>query len=87
MKLIDLITEPDGKRYSHQKIWSNIANAVMTIGIAKMFWMATITADILMIYAVFVGASTLGSKFLNLKFGTNGKTEGLEISDKEDKGA
>jgi hypothetical protein len=82
MKLSDLITEPDGKRLSHSKIWSNIANAVMTAGVAKMFFAATLSADILMIYAVFVGASSLGSKFLNLRFGQGGKTESMSIEEK-----
>lgn len=81
-KLLDLITEPDGKRYSSTKIWSHVANGVMTGGIIKMFWMATISADILMIYAIFVGASSLGSKFLNLKFGQGGKTESMSIEEK-----
>jgi hypothetical protein len=83
MQMKEMLLDDKGK-LSHTKMWSNIANATATGIVIKMAYMSTLSADIFMIYLIFVGASRLGSKFLDLKFGKTIE-KSLSVEDTEEK--
>lgn len=72
MSLKDLITDVGTGKLSHTKLWSNVANATATGIVIIQALNGTLLVDIFIAYLVFVGTSSLGSKFLSMKFGKNG---------------
>jgi hypothetical protein len=72
MNIKDLITDFGTGRLSHTKLWSNIANLTATCIVIIQAINGSLLVDIFIAYLVFVGASSLGSKFLSMKFGKNG---------------
>lgn len=69
MGLKDIVTDAGTGMVSHTKIWANIAYAVATGIVIHMTLNGQMTGDVLMIYLGIVGASSLGSKLLSLKYG------------------
>lgn len=69
MSIKDLITDFGTNRLSHTKVWSNIANATATAIVIVQAFKGVLLVDIFIVYLVFVGASSLGSKFLSFKYG------------------
>lgn len=69
MQLKDLVTDFATNKMSRTKLWSNIANFVASAIVILQAYKGTLLIDIFIAYLVFVGASSLGSKFLSFKFG------------------
>lgn len=75
MRILDIITEPDGKTLSHSKIWSNIAYLAGTY----KFVTTDTNADIWLIYLGVIGSATAASKYLSLKYKGGNTNENKEI--------
>lgn len=69
MKVSDLIADAGTGMLSHTKLWQNIANAVATGAFGYEVYTGSATPDVWLIYLGVVGASTVLSKLLSLKYG------------------
>lgn len=54
-------------RFSHTKLWGNIANLTATFIMIKLTYMSQLTENYFLIYLGVVASHQVASKFLNLK--------------------
>lgn len=72
MRLSELFTDANGLHLSHTKLWANIAYASATGAFIYGAWQNQLSADIWLIYLGVVGGAATASKFLSLRYGSNG---------------
>jgi len=74
----ELLCYTDGG-WDHHKFWTNLAFAAMTAAFLKTMWLAQpseASSLLFLTYGATVGGSAAAMKFLNLKWGGNGKGNG-----------
>jgi hypothetical protein len=70
MRLIDLITDANGKTLSHTKLWANVAFACASFAFTRMAlgYPATVPSEIWWAFLGCVGASGAASKLMSLRY-------------------
>jgi len=64
--------DPNGN-FSVSKFWTNVAYAVATYVIIR--YASATNWELLLVYLSVVGGSEVGKKFLNMRYGRNGKDQ------------
>lgn len=70
MRLLDLVTDANGKTLSHTKLWANVAFACASFAFTRMAlgYPSTISAEIWWAFLGCVGASGAASKLMSLRY-------------------
>ena len=69
---MSMFNDPHGK-FSASKFWTNVAYATATYVVIQHAGAAN--WELLLVYVATVGGSEVAKKFLNMRYGTNGKSD------------